>query len=406
MKNYKAKLLAIVFAILVWIFVVSSGEHLRKFSQDIPVQAFNLAEGLAVDGPENWPAISVYINAADEVVKTLGTDDFSAYVDLKGLNTEQEYELPVNLTSKNAEVRVVKIEPTTLRVRLQTLANKQLPVKADLQGSLPLQFKLGAITIDPQTVTVSGAESKVKQAVTAVGILSFTGNEESDINRQVELRAINDSGEIVPGLSFIPPEVNLSAKLERLLDEKTVSIKADLGSGVPKAGYWLEKVEITPATITVVGNPDLIAKTENIKTEPIEIDGLSNTLERNVKLILPTGLSVDEGEASNVQVKISVTQQESSREVFATLEPSNLDTALMVSKLSPASLQIKVKGSFEALKALDESKVKAVVDLSGKTAGTYKLDIQGTQLNLPYPLQLDNYSVQSVEITLSPTEHE
>jgi len=406
MKNYKAKVLAIFFAILVWIFVISSGEHLRKFTDSIPVQAFNLTEGLAVDEQETWSPISVYLNAPDEVFKTLKIEDFSAYVDLKGLGTDQEYELPINLTAKNAEVRVVKIEPTTLRVKLQALATRELQVKTDVQGELSSQFKLGVITIAPQMVAVSGAENKVKQAVSAVAILNLTGNEEADIDRQVTLQAVNDSGEIVTGLSFTPAEVNLTAKLERLVDEKVVSIKADLGSGVAKAGYWLEKVEITPATITVIGNPDLISKTENIKTELINIEGLSSTLERSVKLILPTGLSVDEGESSTVLVKISVTQQESSREVFATLEPANLEPTLTVSKFSPASLQIKVKGSFEALKALDESKVKAVIDLSGKTAGVHKIEIPATQLNLPYPLQLDNYTPQTIEITLSLAEHE
>ena len=403
LKGYKAKILSLLLAILVWTFVVSSGEQVRKFPEPIQVEAFNLSEGLAIATQDGWETVEVYLSAEDEAFKDLKAEEFSAYVDLKGLVQGEEYELPVNLTLKNPNVRVARVVPSNIKVQLEELVSKELEVKVEVSGDTSANFTLGKVSTEPSKVTVEGAEEQVKQAVSAIAILELTGQEERDIDRQVNLQAVNDLGETLVGLELLPESVNIEAPLTQISDEKVVSIKANVGTGVPKAGYWLEKVEVVPPTVTLVGDPEDLEEIENLSTELVDVEGISNDLERYVEIILPEGTEVT-GSKNNVLVKVSVTEQESSRELFTNMEVANLLPNLEVHKITPASLQVEVKGSFEALKNLEESNIKAILDLGAKEAGTYLIEINKSMIRVPYPLQLGEFEEEEIEIILAEKE--
>lgn len=387
-------------AFLVWAFVVSSGEQVRKFPEALEVKTFNLSEGLSVANQAEWGEVNVYLSAQDDIFKGILKEELSAYLDLAGINAAGEYELPINITVKKANVRVVRVNPASLKVNLQATTSKELPVKTETIGKLTNNFRLGELQIDPLSVSVSGAESEVKKAVAAMAKLELTGEEEDNIERQVSLIAVDDLGEELPGIIINPDTVALTAPLTKVIDEKVVTIKADLGNTVPKAGYWLEKVEVTPATISLTGTPQALTQIENLKTTAIDIAGIDSNVERTAQLILPEGVTVATGESNQVLVKVSVTQQESSREVFANVETSNLVPNLEVEKISPASLQVEVKGSFETLKDLETSRVKFMLDLTGKKAGTYQFKIDQSMLKVPYPLQVGEFEEQEIEITI------
>jgi YbbR domain-containing protein len=66
---------------------------------------------------------------------------------------------------------------------------------------------------------------------------------------------------------------------------KNVAITADI-SGVPEKGYYLKSVEVKPAEMVIEGAKSVVRKVGTVKTEPIDITGLTEDFRQEVGLVL------------------------------------------------------------------------------------------------------------------------
>lgn len=69
----------------------------------------------------------------------------------------------------------------------------------------------------------------------------------------------------------------IEVKLDRLI-EKEVPLRARL-TGRPASGFRLESVEISPATVTLLGGEGEIGRLEEVMTEPVDLTGLQGSKE-------------------------------------------------------------------------------------------------------------------------------
>ena len=82
LKNLRFKILALVFAAIFWVFVVSMENTFYKLPDAVPVHVFNQAEDLAL--ASEIGSVSLMLRADETVaLKTLSAGDFEAYIDLK-----------------------------------------------------------------------------------------------------------------------------------------------------------------------------------------------------------------------------------------------------------------------------------------------------------------------------------
>jgi YbbR domain-containing protein len=66
---------------------------------------------------------------------------------------------------------------------------------------------------------------------------------------------------------------------------KTVKV-LPLITGAPERGYYVKSVEVTPRTVVVEGIKSEVARIKTVRTEPLDVTGLDETVTQDVRLDL------------------------------------------------------------------------------------------------------------------------
>ena len=148
----------------------------------------------------------------------------------------------------------------------------------------------------------------------------------------------------------------------------------------------MDKITTTPETISIAGSEEALKKLEDngntleIPGELINVDGINSDLEANVKLSAllteEEDLKIPEEVGQSVAVKVSILPY-GSREYDLkadAIQVQGLSSDLRVS-YNKEKISIRVKGTEANLNALKVEDIKAVIDLTGKTAGEYTLPV-------------------------------
>ncbi len=159
-ENWMMKLLSLVFALVLWFFVMGEQDLEKGFA--IPVELSNLPEELIVSN-EVPSLLDVRISGPRSVLMNLDSGELAIDIDLDGLSTgvtsykrlEERFNLSRNL-------KVTRTSPSIIEVRLERVRAKRVPVKVIVGDDPPDGFKIVAVTAKPSHVTVSGAGSELK----------------------------------------------------------------------------------------------------------------------------------------------------------------------------------------------------------------------------------------------------
>jgi YbbR domain-containing protein len=145
--------------------------------------------------------------------------------------------------------------------------------------------------------------------------------------------------------------------------------------GEVAAGYVVSKVTTEPATVEVVGPQSVISQISEALTEPVSVEGATNTVREPVTV----------GAASpNVRLKMPQRAMVAVTVVPAPVEKTlervpvhlrNVTSNLTAQSLPPV-VNVRVRGSQAALGSLRSTAVNAFVDLSGLGPGVYELPVR------------------------------
>ncbi|MCD4689042.1 MAG: YbbR-like domain-containing protein [Desulfuromonadaceae bacterium] len=158
-ENWALKLLALVFACILWFFV--TGEQKLELSYSVPLELKNMPVGMMV--ANDIPSmIDVRISGPRTRLMNLQLQDIVITVNLKGLEpgltTLKRLEERLNLPGP---FKVTRLSPSFIDVKLERVVSKDLQVKSQLSGKPAADYRVVAVRIEPQQVLVEGAESEV-----------------------------------------------------------------------------------------------------------------------------------------------------------------------------------------------------------------------------------------------------
>jgi len=398
--KYLGKLPRLIVSLLLALTLVLSVNGLStktsQLPQDIVIAPANIKEGLAANlGSDK--KVSLIITAPRSRWQQLSADAFSASIDL-GDRSEGTYDLPINVTAKVGEVKVVRIKPERITVTVEPVIKKTVAVVVNYTGKAANDLLPGEAKIDPAKVEVSGAKSVItdlSQAQISVNL----DNQTQAIEQKYGLTAVDSGSKIIEGLTFSPSEVAAKIPLIKAGKNKTVGIKPKL-TGQPAGGYWVSSIEVDPPAITVTGPVDLLQDLSQLETESVSLAGLSADTTVNVNLSYPSGIS-SVGEVRKVNLSIKVSPTSTTKVVNPELIFDGLSSGLKVTNMDPAQISAIVSGSSALLADGEKSKVKIVLDLSAyKSAGNYSLTIKNTNFQLPSGLTLVSFLPSALSITL------
>jgi YbbR domain-containing protein len=195
--------------------------------------------------------------------------------------------------------------------------------------------------------------------------------------------------------SYIPDNlqiVNIKPnKLEIVIDEKiskTLKIIPEL-NGEPQEKYKITNVKVNPDKIKVSGPKTQLSEINEIKTLPVKINDISNSVITQANLDLNKNFHT---ETDNVSIEIILNEKTLEKKIENIKVNFKNSDSLNNYEIIPDSISIVVKGKYSNLNNLDKSKLIAHIEL--KTGITKFKPI----INLPNGIEQISMSPSFVEI--------
>src|SRR5262249_23446432 len=207
-------LMSLGLAVILW-FTINVTERDAERVVELPVTVRKLPAGLIVPDLPTKP-VAFTLRGPRTILDNVDEHKTRVALDLtNAMPGDQRIELGVHLVRPDLprRLKVLRIEPQRVKVRVDRLVRRTLPVRPELAGMPPLGYNLAESQVMPASVEVSGPAAKVDE-------LHDVGTE------PIDLRALAVSGAAVKSeqtvllgwaghfVSFNPDHVKVTLHLE------------------------------------------------------------------------------------------------------------------------------------------------------------------------------------------------
>lgn len=272
-----------------------------------------------------------------------------------------------------------KLDPGTVSIKISEKESEIFNLSYDLvnENKLDKKLNISSVKLDKSEVIVKGSRetldtiSNVK-ALVDVEAAGLTNKGEYEVD-SIKLVAYDHNGNKVNNVEMVPNNISAKVKVESYSVELPVKV---VTTGNITTGYALNSINSSVTKVTVYGDQSVLDSLTSIEA-PIDITGLSTDKTfSGVTLTKPAGVRYMSETTTSVTVTLD---QESSKEFAGiVIESKNVASGYSVSALTENDRTITViaKGVSSALENLEASNIKAYIDLSGYTAGTYEVEVK------------------------------
>lgn len=293
-SDTKLKILSVLLAIFMWTFVINStNPTVNKTFRNIPVVIKN-QDGLEksgyviIDNDQTYTT-NIKLKGTREKLVGLKPTNIYASIDIANLSEGvQSLEIKVDTPSG---ISVEELEPEDIALNIQKVIEKTLPVNPVINDKIKDGRIADVNEITPANITVKGPASlinKVDRAEVRIDDMSLLDGK----IHNVPIKVLDRSGKVIEDINISHDDINISFIV---YETKKVPIKVAT-TGFIDSNYMEISREVSPDTIVIKGKESLIRDVEEINTKPININRLRGTVSGEVKLDLPEGIEVYNGE--------------------------------------------------------------------------------------------------------------
>jgi len=401
--NLRTLILAFILAIAVWISaVVAADPNEQDTLRPVPLAVIGQAPDtvLVTDIPGQ---VRVTLKAPKSIWDQLNSNPnlVRAWIDVTGLEAG-EHSLEVKTQVDISPIRFIRVEPSEIRLQIEPLVRRDLPVELVINGELPLGYRAGTPEMQPDQVSLSGPESLVSRAARAIAVINLAGAVET-IQEKVDVQILDENDLPIQGINTLPEQVEVTQPISLLGRFKNVAVKIVTTDQVPN-GYRLTNISVSPPTVTIFSdNPDLINDTPGyVETLPVDLSGMVDDTTISVALNLPEGITTVR--EPNVLVQVSVAAIEGSLTLTLPVEPIGLSPDLQAA-LSPEIVDVIFAGPLNLLEELSVSDIRLVLDLTGLPPGVYQREpvVEQTPAQVRVQTTLPETVEATIELAPTPT---
>ena len=373
-KNLPSLFSAVALAVIVWVLAVTNTDPVEKrsYARAVPIELFGLNPSLVITSevPEQ---ITLSLSAP---VSTWGSELTSsnavrAIADLSGL-AAGNHSVPVNLQIDAQPVKVEGYSPDVFEIVIEEIYSESLKIDLVQPSNPAIGYEAENPILGKETATVNGPASLVNRVVGIQAMLDISQAKEN-IDETLALKAVDENGLLVSGVSISPEEVNVRMKITQRGGYRTVSVKV-VTIGQVESGYSLNRISLNPLVVTVFSTDnELINDLPGfIETQPLNLSDSSEDMVVSLPLDLPSGMTVV-GE-STIKVSVSIAPIQGNRTLTnLPVETIGLDQE-MSAILSPDLVDIILSGPQRTLDELIPGNVRIFIDLTDSEEGTYQLE--------------------------------
>ncbi|MCR4673866.1 MAG: hypothetical protein K5675_02560 [Lachnospiraceae bacterium] len=381
-NNIGLKLLAILFAVILWLVVVNVDNPSQSKSFTVTVQVTNedvlLEQGKYYTIPDNANTVTFRVTARRSIMEQLTASDFVAVADLN--NLENDSRIPVEITAQRYSGSVTISGSTKyLTVEIGERMTTKYIISGVSTGEPADGYTIDSVEVSPNVISISGPAEEVSNISSVVAYCDVSGMS-TEITESVVPKVLDASGNEVDttNLEISESTVNISVSF---LNVKTVPVELESTDSELADGAELEDVSISPSSIEIVGDSTVLNNVSSIviPTSVIDFSAISSDFETEVDVTsyLPDGVTIRSGTNAKVVVTITVAEQDTKSFNVPTgnITVSDLSDGLL-SEFEDDTVSVKVTGDADLVAGLKASQIKGSIDASSITKeGEYTLNI-------------------------------
>lgn len=273
-RNWPNKLLALLIAFVVWLFVTESSTTTTQTSMFVPLVVEGIDDDQVAVGLPTRVAVSV--SGPSTRIQRLTEDSLRATLDLTDVTGA--FEVPITVQAPQ-QVAVETVDPTQVIGFLESVDSRSFPVQVALTGSLPADSSVTA-SASPPSLVLTG-RSQVLESVRRVVVTAPAngGGEAVPV-------ALDALGAPVTEVTFEPATVTVTVATRPVLSTKTVTV--DL---IAPTAPNLVAVDLSSPTVEVAGSQAALATLETVTAT---VDPPTGTVDPG-RYTLPVRLALPEG---------------------------------------------------------------------------------------------------------------
>lgn len=364
-------IICVLLSIGLWIYVTNVENKIRTTEiSKIPVELVNLdaltSSKLALS-PDQELYATLKVEGNNNDINKIKKSDFKLQVDLseyawkKGAN-----KVPITIVDSPISVSIRNTNTLTIQLNIEDMVEKTLPVISNIKVTTKQGYFASEPIISPEEVKVSGAESSINKVSKLVVIDNKEGASE-DIVGDYEIKPVDDSGEKVLGVTLSQE----TAKVEISISKgKSVKVSVET-TGTLQTGVKLRSLESSRNTVEILGPKEILDRIGEVKTTPIDLSSITSSQEVNLKIILPEGVMVAQGD-DMLSVKVNLAGM-ITKDFSIKYSLSGANQGL---KITPSKdlIKVTIKGYEDEISSVIADNLQASIDLSSyKEEGTFEV---------------------------------
>ena len=295
-SNLGLKLVSFAFALGIWIFV-NKGQKAAERAVEVPVELRNIPSDVVVVNPGPG-RVEIRLAGTPALLSAMDRDRLKVVLDLDrarpGIST---FRLGPDFFDPPRGVRIRRISPSVIDLRLEAIIERSLPVTVRFGGKLSFGYKVGSVKVTPETIKIRGPATEVEGMISVdTQPFDLQDLKEEKLTRQLSLAG--------PGklLSISHDRVKVSVSLEEewiTKEFKTVQVEARDFSG---------RFRVTPSRVYLrLSGPKRVLYPLKVGKDQVYLDlnGLKpgrHTLQ--LSLSLPSGVKVEKQKPARFKVRI------------------------------------------------------------------------------------------------------
>lgn len=272
-----------------------------------------------------------------------------------------------------------KLDPSTVNISIypKVSTTKTATIDTINQESLDTKLSVSNVSIDKTEIIIKGAEHTIKEVANVRALVDTQKLVDPEAGvmtlDDVPLIAYDTNGKVVD-VEMVPSKVTATINIES--PHKEVPIKV-IPTGEVQFGKAISSITSSETKVTIYGSQNVIEDIEYLPVE-VEVNKLSTNKEFNVSIVAPDG--VRELSVNNTKINITLGEEISKEIKDVMIETTNLDSNYKAAAIGESSIKtdVIIKGTEEVLNSIEESKIKAIVNLSGYKEGDHEVEITVT----------------------------
>lgn len=296
-------ILSIIVAIFMWAYVTTStNPSTSRTFRNVPIIIQNqdkLEErGYTIVSKDDITSVNVRLTGSRDNIVNLKADDIQAAINVMD-SRDGIKSVDVKIDTPSG-ISLESVDPSKVNLNIQRIIEKDMPVNVVIADKLKDGKIVEVNEQNPEVIKIKGPESAINQVDRIEAHIDDEEYLDGKIHN-VNLQVLDKNGKVVEGVDLDYKDVNLS-----FLVYETKKVKVDLKVRGEVANGYVETLRaVSPDTVIIKGPGQLIRDIEEISTQTIIAGYIRSSKSGEVKLDLPEGVKVYDGDDS-VNYKIEV----------------------------------------------------------------------------------------------------